>query len=291
MNKWTITGGNNGIILGVNQIKYILGTNYPYKHAIKQTIKQYFSKSVSEWREEYPQSQAKILFNDKELNRKRTLFLQITPDYSLSEDLKLTTKSLIYQYLEVKLQDAKFFDTINTLDILFQAFADELAENDDYYPNFSTMSIKQLIKLMNPVYKDDYQKDEFDLSYEETILLQIKLIQYISDRNRSMDHVYILADIPQMTTPIMQKLQDCTKCTLFIFSNNYHPLMKYNEICVLEDLILDLANEEDVYYKINDKSYQPLFIEEVKLKVIHYITNKYTIPSSDLVNSIIHFSK
>ena len=92
------------------------------------------------------------------VSNKRMLFLEINPYYSLMEDCKLNSKSLVLKYLEKKLQDKIYFDTIRTLDILFQSLAEE-ANDDDLKITFHEMNVKQLLKILEAYFSDDFQKD------------------------------------------------------------------------------------------------------------------------------------
>ena len=131
-------------------------------------IKQFFQKTESEYRSEN-NLEAKILMDGEAVSNKRMLFLEINPYDSLIEDRKLSSKSLVLKYLEKKLQDKIYFDTIRTLDILFQSLAEE-ANDDNLKIAFNEMNFKQLLKILEAYFSDDFQKDEFDLSYEDVIL-------------------------------------------------------------------------------------------------------------------------
>ncbi|MFR6361866.1 hypothetical protein [Amedibacterium intestinale] len=157
MNKITIGNGSNSIDIQMDHKKYIIGNNMQEKRNLELMIKHFFQKTESEYRSEN-NLEAKILMDGEAVSNKRMLFLEINPYYSLMEDCKLNSKSLVLKYLEKKLQDKIYFDTIRTLDILFQSLAEE-ANDDDLKITFHEMNVKQLLKILEAYFSDDFQKD------------------------------------------------------------------------------------------------------------------------------------
>ena len=107
MNLLTIKNGTNKWNLQMNHVKYIISdssTNY----TLLQAIRLFNSKDKSENRTENNIS-TKIFINEKEIELKNNMFIEISEAYSLNEDKKLTTKSLMLKYLEIKLQNQEYF--------------------------------------------------------------------------------------------------------------------------------------------------------------------------------------
>ena len=130
------------------------------------------SKDKSENRTENNIS-TKIFINEKEIELKNNMFIEISEMYSLNEDKKLTTKSLMLKYLEIKLQNQDYFDTISTIDILLNSLSEEINDESMLKIMFNGANYKQLIKMLSPYYEDELQKDEFDLTRDELILFQL----------------------------------------------------------------------------------------------------------------------
>lgn len=290
MNKLVITDGISSFQLSIEQIKYIISHQ---KEAYDQTIKMFklsFDKTASEYREEN-KINMKLLLNEKEVNIKRTDFYIVSSNFSINEDMKLTTKSLTLRYFEALLKEADYFDTINTINILFESLSDELNTDNFIHTIFAQMTVKQLIKLMTPTYFDDFQKDEYDLTSEEIILMQIRLLQYITHHNSTKDNIFILVDAEKLSKLMIEELEKCQNCFILVFTKYYNELMQFEDIAILEDTMLDLADEDDLYYQLIEHSYQYYTVEEVKLLIQNYIKKKYKTHKIDLINDIIHFSK
>lgn len=161
MNLITIKNGNNTWNFEIENNKYIIcDTNNYYQ--ILQSVRLFNSKEKSEYRSE-TNFNTVVMKNEKELTLRNNLFIEISDSYSLIEDKKLTTKSLILKYLEVKLQNKIYFDTIGTIDILLESLAEEMNEDDSLNVRFNSVGYKQLIKMLTPFYIDEFQKAAFNL--------------------------------------------------------------------------------------------------------------------------------
>ena len=286
MNKITIKNGNNKYDITINRVKYVFSSNQD-EFKIKQSFRNYFSKNKSEFRKENGNSN-KVLFNDKDLDVKRTLFVEINSDFSINEDCKLNSKSLILKYLELRLQDREYFDTINTINLLFESLSEELKDENGLNTLFDAMDYKHLSKLINPYYFDELQKDEYDLTFEELLLFQIKLIKYISFKNRLYEYIIVFIDLDEVTQNLIQQINALSNCYVICFSKNYVSEMNDN-VAIIENEVFDLSNIEEVYAYFYQKSSNILPIEEVKLYMKQYIIDKYTYKKIDIIDELIKY--
>lgn len=286
MNKITIKNGNNKYDITINRVKYVFSSNQD-EFKIKQSFRNYFSKNKSEFRKENGNSN-KVLFNDKDLDVKRTLFVEINSDFSINEDCKLNSKSLILKYLELRLQDREYFDTINTINLLFESLSEELKDENGLNTLFDAMDYKHLSKLINPYYFDELQKDEYDLTFEELLLFQIKLIKYISLNNNFYEYIIVFIDLDEVTQNLIQQINSLLNCYVICFSKNYVSEMNDN-VAIIENEVFDLSNIEEVYAYFYQKSSNILLIEEVKLYMKQYIIDKYTYKKIDIIDELIKY--
>ena len=254
---------------------------------IKQSFRNYFSKNKSEFRKENGNSN-KVLFNDKDLDVKRTLFVEINSDFSINEDCKLNSKSLILKYLELRLQDMEYFDTINTINLLFESLSEELKDENGLKTLFDVMDYKHLSKLINPYYFDELQKDEYDLTFEELLLFQIKLIKYISLNNNFYEYIIVFIDLDEVTQNLIQQINSLLNCYVICFSKNY-VLEMSDDAAIIENEVFDLSNIEEVYAYFYQKSSNILPIEEVRLYMKQYIIDKYTYKKIDIIDELIKY--
>lgn len=286
MNKITIKNGNKKYDITINRVKYVFSSNQD-EFKIKQSFRNYFSKNKSEFRKENGNSN-KVLFNDKDLDVKRTLFVEINSDFSINEDCKLNSKSLILKYLELRLQDREYFDTINTINLLFESLSEELKDENGLKTLFDVMDYKHLSKLINPYYFDELQKDEYDLTFEELLLFQIKLIKYISLNNNFYEYIIVFIDLDEVTQNLIQQINSLLNCYVICFSKNY-VLEMSDDAAIIENEVFDLSNIEEVYAYFYQKSSNILPIEEVRLYMKQYIIDKYTYKKIDIIDELIKY--
>ncbi len=286
MNKITIKNGNNKYDITINRVKYVFSSNQD-EFKIKQSFRNYFSKNKSEFRKENGNSN-KVLFNDKDLDVKRTLFVEINSDFSINEDCKLNSKSLILKYLELRLQDMEYFDTINTINLLFESLSEELKDENGLNTLFDAMDYKHLSKLINPYYFDELQKDEYDLTFEELLLFQIKLIKYISLNNNFYEYIIVFIDLDEVTQNLIQQINSLLNCYVICFSKNF-VLEMSDDAAIIENEVFDLSNIEEVYAYFYQKSSNILSIEEVRLYMKQYIIDKYTYKKIDIIDELIKY--
>lgn len=289
MNLVHITNGSVNKEFQINQVKYLLCKNnddYPIYSAIKQFV----SKEHSEYREEND-VKAKILIDDHELSLKNNLFIEITDTYSFYEDQKLTSKSLMLKYLEIKLQLTDFFDTINTIDILFHTLSDEFNEDSALKVMFQAIGYKQLVKLLYPYYGEDYQKDEFDLSLTELLSFQIQLIEYIAKHNTKYNNIFVYGRLHNLEQCTIEQINALKECKIMIFTNCFNRAMQLDDICLIEKDLIDLANREDFYHLFSIHSFRYFTIKEVQNMIMKYLNTYYTHIDNDIYHELEHFSK
>ena len=284
MNKLTLSNGWEKIDLIIQKNKIILGHNILQKYKIKQILKAYFNGVDSEYRKEN-NIESIIKLDGEQLQLKRTGYFEVNDNYSITDDCKLGTKSILLKYFETILDDSILFDSINTIDILFESLANDLSENSIIKPQFSKMTIKQLCKLIKPTYCEDYQKDEFDMAYEEIIILQLSLIEII--QNKSLyENTIVLVDIPYITDTVYKKINDIRNAFIIVLTNNYVNSINMEEIALFENETIDLADQYYIYELFGEIYGNRKTIREVYEMIQKFIKTKYTYVTVDFVKQI-----
>lgn len=288
MNLLTIKNGTNKWNLQMNHVKYIISDS-SMNYTLLQAIRLFTSKDKSENRTENNIS-TKMFINEKEIELKNNMFIEISEMYSLNEDKKLTTKSLMLKYLEIKLQNQDYFDTISTIDILLNSLSEEVNDESMLKIMFNGANYKQLIKMLSPYYEDELQKDEFDLTRDELILFQLDLVEYISNHNSKYDNIFIFGKLDNLSDRILQKINKIQNVKLMIFTNYYNDLMNVQNAALLQDKIIDLADMEQIYCDLSQKSLQTYTLQEVEQMTINYLQQIYTHQTHDIYQELDHFS-
>lgn len=292
MKQLLISSGNINRTIIINHIKYVLGSNAMNKYYLKQAVRQYFNKTVSGYREEKG-SECYFKIDDSPVDKKNTFFYEVTENYSINDDAKLSTKSLMLKYLETLYSDVNYMDTLNTLNILVESLSDEVSENAFIQSEFSTYSPKLLTKLVTAhYYEDESYKDEYDLSYEDLIILQLNMIDYIVKNSKKYAYIILFIDIPLITDEIKSKIDELSKDRVYclVFSKTVK-VTEIENICVEEDYFLDFANEEMVYYILNEKSTDLYTLEDIKNMINEYLKDLNSREHVSLINNLMSYYK
>lgn len=289
MNKMTVSDGMRKWEFLIDRVKFIVGSNQKERHQIHQALRLLQSKSESEWRKE-THSEASLLIDDEQLVLKKVNFFEVNLNFSIVEDCKMTAKSLIQRYLEIKLGNSEIQETVNTLEILFQALAEEVSDEDVIKLIFDGINGRSLLKLMKPYYIEEYQKDEFDLTYDELILLQLKLIQYIIDAEVSKEQNLVIMQIPMLTESLVERIYKMSHCLVIAFTDEITENMHMDDLYIVEQDKVDAADVESLFYEIENKTGKLYPLEELKTIMEKCIREQYAQRTFDLIHTITHTS-
>ena len=271
MNKLTIKKGNRQFSFNINHIKYCIGLNYQSKYELKKIIFEYFHNTKITEYSENNTGKALISIDNLEINKKNSLFYYVHHQYSLQYDLKLLTKSLISRYLEILLSHIDYNETIQSINILLESFALEL-DSQIITSQFITQTPKSLLKLLMPFYMiNDEQANEFDLSYDDIIILQLQMIKYIS--NDITKYVFCLIEIPELTHSIYEYIQSLDQCLVIVILTSSTVLIELKDIYYMSNINIDCDNDEQIYEIFVSKGICTL--KEAKEKLNNIIKNKY----------------
>ena len=273
MNKLTIEKGNEKYELLVEQYKIIIGSHYQRMFTMQQIIKMYFETTkYSEYSEEVSGIPI-IKINDQMIKTKDYMFFQVNKYYSLENDFKMNAKSLILRYLETVLNNNELKETIQTIEYLFESLSYELSENSFINGNFLNMTSKQLCKLLLPSYiENDYKKNEYDLTIEDIIIFQLKLMQYIINQDTKYTDSILCIEIPELTKQILDEIKQLHSHYILIFTNKWNDVeFSSHNYYICENECLDIASEDMLYRVICDNSYRLLTLKEGKEYMEKYL--------------------
>lgn len=283
MKKINIINGNKVLEFGIRDIKFLLTKDIETLYETIQCIKCALSKEESEYRQEH-QHKKEICIDDNKISLKAMKVWQISPTYSVIDDQKLQTNSLLQEYLISKIDSSTFQDTKQTINVLIQSFIDEL-NDDNLQIECININAKQLLKFMQ-VYaqQEDIRKDEFDFTYEELLLFQISLIEKINMQHIEFPIVFVIA--PILTNKIVEKLRNCKDCYVIVITNTYLSSMKIEEIYLIEQVLMDFACMEEVYMMLEEQYHKRYTMEELNYMIKIYLQTEYTPKQRSFINSL-----
>lgn len=280
MNQINIYNNESSFVFQINKVKYMLGFNYLLKYQFLQIIRQFYSRMNSEKREEYGIVNH-ILVDNEEINPRSSMLWEIKDTYSLTEDLKLGAKSLVTMYLETKMQNTLYFDSMNTIEILFNSLEEEINDNDEINVLFNSINAKTLLKFMKAIIRvEDLQLDEYDLSCEQIIMLQIKMITYIMQHKVFNSNPIVIVHISELTQEINEAIWNIPNVCVFIFMDEYNPIINTKYITLFEFNFVDCEDLESIY-QIVDQRYCKLVLlndleEHMKTYLMKYYSKEHT---------------
>ena len=157
---------------------------------------------------------------------------------------------------------------------MLEAFALELTNDDIVSINALTLSNKQLIKLLLPyISKDECEVDEYDLEIEEVIILQLKMIDYITQNNTNQ-YTLILLEVDFLNEEITNILNSMDNVFVLIYAYTDFKINNIEDILFCDNLIIDFADEQQIYELICDNNIKHLTLEETKMKLRQLFTKK-----------------
>ena len=272
MKKISFIEGENEYTFGIEQCKFIISSNqielYNFKKIFLKLMRQ---SDDSEYYLEHNHNETRLLINDKKIIKKHILFTCIHSSLNLSDELKLSSKSLLLKYFERKLSNADFNDTIQTLQILFDSLESEINDSSLYKIKFQKLTVKVLLKLSESyIEKNGYICNEYDLNYEDFILYQLDLLMEI-EKDISLEHIFVLVDLPIISNLIFIKFKEFKKCNFIILSKEYPNNISLADFYLIGKIIVDCANEEQLYYEVSERSLHNYTLQEVQLMILKYI--------------------
>lgn len=245
MRNFTFQKGNNKYSLDISYLKYCIGMNDIEKYKFKQILIESLNGSKESEYSISNSGKAKFFIDNKEASHKNIYFVNVDHNFSILDNLKLSSKSLVTKYLEVLMSDIEYIDTINSINILLEAFGQEL---DDrlFTSRFATYTPKLFLKILMPMFiKEETQANEYDLDYNERILFQLAMIDYLSKNDVTQEYMCLL-EIPLLTKEIKDYL-DKMRCVVIVIVNRFKVLPKLSDIYLFDKKVVDLNNEEDIY--------------------------------------------
>lgn len=289
MNKLTLDDGNIKWDILIDKIKFIIGSDDSRFYELSKKLNLYFNPVKSEYREENSILN-KLDLNEKPINKKSTFYIEVNENFSINEEIKLGTKTLLAKYFECKLKQIDYFDTINSIEILFESLAEELSDETVIKSKFSSMSEKQLIKLLKPYYCDEMQKDEYDLTQDQLIEFQLKLIEFIRE-NSEFEKYIIFVNSTHWNLNSIEAIAQFDNTFLLLKTGSFNETMSIKNMLLFEDEILDCADEDRLYSLAGETNGNLKTFEEVKDMIRQFLGYRYTKTTCNLIKELTNFSK
>lgn len=219
-----------------------------------------------------------VKFNDIDMKPSTHAFYLVTQHFDFDEDLKMKTDAIMYRYLLDKIASAEHLDTVSTLKIMLEDLTFELKESldDDDLDNIelfaNTLEPKTLIKLISPkITCEDDVANGFDLDYEESIRLQLSIIN-ASAKLDLKKTVIIFLQLPLLTDALLAEIKNASPNIKWLVDV---PDMYYDDLddilFITENHTIDMASDLDIHDKLTLELENVNSIEETKAIINQYL--------------------
>lgn len=265
--KITIKNLNDKIDIIVDNIKFVCGNDFESRDKIKKVLINKFNKvAQSDYAKENYESD--VLFDDEPISVNDFTFYNVDANYDLIQDVKLGTKSLALDYLNALFENIEYSEEYQTINNLLISLIDDRLEETSF--NVKTnldclLTKKLLIKLLEVNFTyDDLTINNYDLSLENRLLLQLNMIKQISLKTKKQ--ILLLIECPVASKIIVDTLKDINAISIVMFDKIIDG--SYDDILVLDKIRIDISNEEALYELCLNNKTTYYSIKEMKSKVI-----------------------
>lgn len=246
MRKLTIKKGIYRTDLLIDKYKYIIGNNEIQKLNLKRSLKEFqVGLPLSEYEEEN-HNNVHIYLDDDELTQKKINIYFISPNYEFYQELKLQSKSILLKAIINELSDELYIETFLTIQSLTEILCIQFNEGHDIKLRDIKISPTTFAKLIEPTLViDDFEMNEFDLSIEDFICLQLDLIRQATSISKQEN--LIIVDCPIVTNKIQDKIKEISNSMIIVFCKTIQTDYQLNSCYLIDKFTIDLADEESIY--------------------------------------------
>ena len=246
MRKLTIKKGIFKTDLLIDKYKFIIGNNEIQKLNLKRAIKEFrVGLPLSEYEEEN-HNNVHVYLDDNELAQKKINIYFISPNYEFYQELKLQSKSILLKAIINELSDESYIETFLTIQSLTEMLCIQFNEDHDIKLRDIKISPTTFAKLIEPTLViDDFEMNEFDLSIEDFICLQLDLIRQATSISKQEN--LIIVDCPIVTNKIQDKVKEISNSMIIVFCRTIQTDYLLNNCYLIYKFTIDLADEESIY--------------------------------------------
>ena len=249
MRKLTIKKGIYKTDVLIDKYKFIIGNNEIQKLNLKRALKEFqVGLPLSEYEEEN-HNNVHVYLDDNELTQKKINIYFVSLNHEFYQELKLQSKSILLKAIINELSDESYIETFLTIQTLTEMLCMQFNESYDIKLRDIKISPVTFAKLIEPTLViDDFEMNEFDLSIEEFICLQLDLIRQATSISKQEN--LIIIDCPIVTNKIQDKIKEISNSMIIVFCRTIQTDYLLNNCYLIDKLTIDLADEESIYERI-----------------------------------------
>ena len=144
------------------------------------------------------------------------------------------------------MSDESYIETFLTIQSLTEMLCIQFNEDHDIKLRDIKISPTTFAKLIEPTLViDDFEMNEFDLSIEDFICLQLDLIRQATSISKQEN--LIIVDCPIVTNKIQDKVKEISNSMIIVFCRTIQTDYLLNNCYLIDKFTIDLADEESIY--------------------------------------------
>lgn len=258
MNKLEIKDYESEWSINLGKVKIIINRNQEHIYRLIRTLEHHFNKdNVSEYEES--QKDISLKFNEKQINFKEFQLIEVNQNSNVDDELKVGVKSIVYRYLELKLENIEFTDEFNLLNQGFSIMTDEILKEFevselDTSINFKLPQLnkKTIIKLIDAyLIKEDCYALDFDLSLNEKIRLLIRLINQVTTLDKEKRYLVILR-VNNLNEDIYKAINEVNSdfVNMIIIADQIECSVSVQDVFYVGSNKIDFSDDEDIFQNL-----------------------------------------
>lgn len=253
MRKIEITDYDDSWVFSIDRLKIIQGEK-KYR-LFRSLLHQLMKEEVSEFESE-SNLQLEIRINGQKYDVKTNKIYQFGMLSNFDEEVKMSAKSLLVDYLDSQLKDVDYQDEFimlnQSIEILNQELLDELnIESNDSKLVFRVpaFTLKTLIKnTVSEIYKNELHSNDYDFGIDEKFNVYFGIWNRIAQKNPSRNYIVLVALdelIPNMYDKI--KKLETTNLQFILFTDRLHCNVDYQDVYMIGKMKIDFCDDESVF--------------------------------------------
>ena len=253
MRKVEISDYEEAWKFSIDRVKIIQGDN---KYRLYKSLQHQMMKEDASEYESERNDQLEIKINGQKLDTKINKIYLLNLFTNFDDELKLSARSILVEYLESHLKDVDYQDEFimlnQSIDLINQGIFEDLCiESNDSKMMFALQpfTLKTLIKSsIAELYKNELHANDYDLTLNEKMILFFTVLNRISLKNQSRNYI-VLVVIDELTSIIYEELISSSNANLqyVVFVNDLHCVVNYQDLYVVGKIKMDFSDEESIY--------------------------------------------
>ncbi len=253
MRKIEITDYDDSWVFSIDRLKIIQGEK---KYRLyRSLLHQLMKEEVSEFESE-SKIQLEVKINGQKYDVKTNKIYQFSMFSNLDEEVKMSAKSLLVDYLDSQLKDVDYQDEFimlnQSIEILNQELLDELSiESNDAKLCFRvpTFTLKSLIKsTVSEIYKNELHSNDYDFNVDDKFNVYFDIWNRIAEKNPSRNYIVLIV-LDELIPTVYDKIKslEINNLQFILFANRLHCNIDYQDVYMIGRMKIDFCDDESIF--------------------------------------------